>query len=355
MANKVMLPDYETYKKIMANLTTRNVEIAKNTKILMRIIDEQDAVNRYKWHNLPSGLNGQMLERILYYRGQGAFFKLSNDQFYFLPYNLNGSIDVYGRWTGITPLTFGGGETTTENEKDKKAVFIPGLVKKPIYDFPEELTEEIFENGCVLIHDYTKQLCETILPRYKIQDAVLEMMSEVFPLVRTQLINNCGVRAMRVQDENQAKEVENANEAIYRGAMSGRGLIPVVGATEMQNLSDGIGTKAEEYLLVLQSLDNFRLSCYGLDTGGFFQKKSHMLEAEQSMNAGHSNLIYQDGLTIRQNACDLINSIWGLGVWVEESESALAIDKNLDGVAVDENETTEVAKDIEMTGTGGEE
>ena len=47
--------------------------------INMRIIDEQDAVNRYKWINLPKGLNGQMIERILYYRGQGIMFTLETD------------------------------------------------------------------------------------------------------------------------------------------------------------------------------------------------------------------------------------------------------------------------------------
>ena len=42
----------------------------------LRIMDEQDAVNRFTWYNLPSGLNSRLMERILYYRGQGMFFKL---------------------------------------------------------------------------------------------------------------------------------------------------------------------------------------------------------------------------------------------------------------------------------------
>ena len=41
---------------------------------VLRIIDEQDAINRYKCYNLPDGLDRHLLERVLYYKGQGVFF-----------------------------------------------------------------------------------------------------------------------------------------------------------------------------------------------------------------------------------------------------------------------------------------
>ena len=86
----------------------------------LRIQDEQVAVNRYTWYNLPSSLDGQLLERILYYKGQAAFFYMpTNGSFYFLPYALNGSIDVYGRFMEITPLQFAGGTTSNEKGKEK--------------------------------------------------------------------------------------------------------------------------------------------------------------------------------------------------------------------------------------------
>ena len=96
----------------------------------------------------------------------------------------------------------------------------------------------------------------------------------------------------------------------------------------------------------MQALDNFRLSLYGLDNGGLFQKKAHMLEAEQDMNAGNIKLVYQDGLTIRQKFCDIVNSIWGLGIWCEASETVVDIDKNLDG---------EVADNQDQSGIPGEQ
>ena len=65
----------------------RKESLKPNLKKLLRIVDEQDAINRYTWYNLPSGLDGQLLERILYYRGQGMFFYVDElNTFYFLPY-----------------------------------------------------------------------------------------------------------------------------------------------------------------------------------------------------------------------------------------------------------------------------
>ena len=90
----------------------------------------------------------------------------------------------------------------------------------------------------------------------------------------------------------------------------------------------------------MQSLDNFRLSLYGLDNGGLFQKKSHMLEAEQEANAGHAKSPLDDGLMIRQHMCDVANALWGIGMSCEISETALSADMNGDMLSVDNQDQT---------------
>ena len=81
-----------------------------------RIIDEQDAVNRGKWYNLPNGITSQELERLLYYKGQLAFFYFEElDSFYFMPYALDGTIDFYGRYNIIHPVPM----TSGKEEKEK--------------------------------------------------------------------------------------------------------------------------------------------------------------------------------------------------------------------------------------------
>ena len=315
-----------------------------NIRKTLRVLDEQNAINRYRWYNLPSSLDGQLLERILYYRGQGMFFYMeANDTFYFLPYALNGTIDVYGRFQGVTPLPFNG---STDNEEGKEKPWITGLVRKPIYDVLGDDVNNKFTEVCVLLSDYSKQISQTNISRQILQEPILDAMAEAFPLARTSLIANSGIKGVRVNDEDQKAQVETGSRSITKAALNGKPWIPIVGQIEFQELTEGSALKSEEFLLYMQALDNFRLSLYGLDNGGLFQKKAHMLEAEQDMNAGNIKLVYQDGLTIRQKFCDIVNSIWGLGIWCEASETVTGIDKNLDG---------EVADNQDQSGIPGEQ
>ena len=164
-------------------------------------MDEQDAVNRFTWYNLPSGLNSRLMERILYYRGQGMFFKLQ-DKFYFLPYALDGTIDVYGRFTDVTPLPFNG--KASSDGKDKP--WITGLRRKVLYDIlmPEEIVmddgeidwgkvEALQDECCVLIKDYTEQISQTNISRQILQEPILDVMADMFPFMRTALLNGTGI------------------------------------------------------------------------------------------------------------------------------------------------------------------
>ena len=58
------------------------------------------------------------------------------------------------------------------------------------------------------------------------------------------------------------------------------------------------------------------------------------------MNQGKASLVLQDKLKNRQDFCDIVNSIWGLGIWCEISESVLGIDRDLDGEASDNDPQT---------------
>ena len=55
--------------------------VRSTIKAQLRIIDEQDAVNRFVWYNLPLDITSQELERLLYYRGQLYFFYFEESVF----------------------------------------------------------------------------------------------------------------------------------------------------------------------------------------------------------------------------------------------------------------------------------
>lgn len=311
-------------------------------KALFRIIDEQDAVTRYTWYNLPCNITSQELERLIYYKGQLAFFYCEPlDQFFFMPYALDGTIDFYGRYNRIHPVPMANG--TTEEEKKLYGAqmdYLSTLKLDVLYDIPLEPVDPY--TSCVLVHDYTKQMSQTVISRQVLNDPLLDVMSDTVPLMRTALFNSSGVLAMRVNSQDEQSNVKAANQAIDAAVLNGQRYIPVLGNIDFQELAGGETAKAEEFLMALQSLDNLRLSTHGLDSGGLFQKKSHMLESENSMNAGHARSALDDGLMIRQHMCDIANAIWGIGMSCEISESALMMDKNMDGMAVDNQDMSGV-------------
>lgn len=317
-------------------------KLKDGVKALFRIIDEQDAVTRYTWYNLPCNITSQELERLIYYKGQLAFFYCEPlDQFFFMPYALDGTIDFYGRYNRIHPVPMANG--TTEDEKKLYGAqmdYLSTLKLDVLYDIPLEPVDPY--TSCVLLHDYTKQMSQTVISRQVLNDPLLDVMSDTVPLMRTALFNSSGVLAMRVNSQDEQSNVKAANQAIDAAVLNGQRYIPVLGNIDFQELAGGETAKAEEFLMALQSLDNLRLSTHGLDSGGLFQKKSHMLESENSMNAGHARSALDDGLMIRQHMCDIANAIWGIGMSCEISESALMMDKNMDGMAVDNQDMSGV-------------
>ena len=137
----------------------------------------------------------------------------------------------------------------------------------------EELEEDTFTKSTVLLHDYTKQLPQSIIPRQQINDSILDVEAECIPFMRTNLIAASGVKGMRVNDADQQDDVFTANKQIISGALTGNVNVPIVGTVEFQELASQVGAKPAEYMLAMQSLDNFRLSTYGLENGGLFEKK----------------------------------------------------------------------------------
>ena len=284
--------------------------LKEDLKKFLRLVDEQDAVNRYVWYNLPANITSQELERMLYYKGQLCFFYDKDlEEFYFMPYALDGTIDFYGRYNQIHPVPMTSG---TEDKGNKaQAQYLAEKKLKCVYGIklPEELKAEDLDKSTVLLHDYTKQLAQTIIPRVQVNDSLIDVMAECIPFMRTSLISSTGINGIRVNDGDQQANVFDAGRSVEHAALTGNPWVPIIGNIEFQELTNGQVGKAEEYMLAMQSLDNLRLSGYGIDNGGLFEKKAHELQSEADINGGPVGLVLQDGLSIRQNFCNIVNSI----------------------------------------------
>ena len=284
--------------------------LKEDIKKFLRLIDEQDAVNRYVWYNLPANITSQELERMLYYKGQLCFFYDKDlEEFYFMPYALDGTIDFYGRYNTIHPVPMTSG--TDDKAGKAQAQYLASKKLKCVYGIkdPLELTKEDLMNSCVLLHDYTKQLSQTIIPRANVNDPILDVMANCVPYMNTSLLLSTGIEGIRVNDADQAEDVMIANSSMENAALTGEPYVPITGNVEFQELNNGQVGKSEEYMLAMQSLDNLRLSGYGIDNGGLFEKKAHVLQSEADINGGPIGLVLQDGASIRQNFCNIANSI----------------------------------------------
>lgn len=341
------IPDVKTIMNVYANLGLGNkCALKDDIKRQLRIVDEQDAIHRYNWFNLPSGLTGDKIERMLYYRGKLAFFyEELNDTFYCLPFCYDGQIDVYGEFSKMIPMTFG------TSKKEEKA-FGYGKSYDILKEYTIPATEKEYCNSAVVLFDYTPQMdINNIIPRYILQDSVIDTMAECFPLARTAMISNTGIRGMRVGTEDDAQNVNMASNSVLQAALNGTTYVPIVGQVDFQDLSTNGSANIDEFLKTMQSLNNFRKSCYGLDSGGIFEKNAHVLQSEQAANTATSENPYIDGLNIRQRFCDMINLFYGLNVWVEPNETAIHSDINRNGTTLESGEKPDVTN---VNVSGGE-
>lgn len=336
------------------------VDLKSDEKRRLRVIDEQDAIHRYKWYNIPCNLTSEDIERMLYYRGQLMFFYFpEDDRFYFMPYALDGTIDFYGRFNTVHPIPFSGGTTQEDKERIKNLQAILSTIKRDVaYDviLPDELTYNDFVGKCVILKDYTPQLSQTIIPRQELNDTLLDMMADVLCFARTNLLTGTGVRGMKVNDNDQAGFVIEAGNQMIDYARQGKAYIPISTQLNFEELGNqGHMSSVDDYLLTLQSLDNMRLSGMGLRNGGIFEKKAHLLESENAINQGNVDRVSQDGISLRQHFCNIVNSIWGFGMWCEISETALEQDTNMDGVQydIDHNEKQEADASSAIINQGG--
>lgn len=301
----------------------------------LRIMDEQQFLTRYKWYNLPYGLNENLVERILYYCGRAMFFYMpETDKFYFLPFTFSKELDVYGRMNRCTPLPFTGSSTT---ETMKSALSLE--TREPVYGFQiEDMTWKDFTGKCVICYDYSQQLSQTILSRQELNETIIDYEADMIPYMHTALLNSTGVEGIRVNSDDEQAEVRVASLGVQNAALNGIKWLPLKGRIEFQSLGVQSATQAQEYLLAMQSIDNFRQMAMGLGDGTLFQTRAHMLQTQADMAIGRVDGIYQDGLNRRQEFCNLVNSVFGVGIWCDVSEQATGYDKSLDGLIADENE-----------------
>lgn len=298
----------------------------------------QQFVRRYRWTGLPKGLDPTLMERILYYRGRVVLFKF-NEKYFAVPFALNGTIDVYGRYQTVVPLTFNGSVATDDDGKKSMTdgEFIQGMSVKVCYD-----VEDTEGKDAVILNDYTQGYSEWVLPRHQANKYYNSDLADIVVLIRHNLISSARVFSVRVLDEGQKESVlEEFNDMENNILENGKRIFPITASTSIEEFLKDKTLETQQYWECFVSLDNLRENLIGIENNGIFKKKERVLKGEQEIEAGSADLVYQDGLFNRQQMCESFNALFGENIWCEESEVISGVDVDMDGNIDDEEGSQE--------------
>ena len=296
-------------------------------------MDYQQYLTRFKWNNLPEGLDSELFERIMYFSGSAMFFYIKElDRFFFLPYGMSGEgtetgIDFYGRYNKLKPYSFNGstdgsGEKTAQGKRTKADIYLSTQIRDNIKDIPfvenEEEARKIYENGAVICFDYTPGLAYWNDSRNRISQSYVKYMVKVLIQTKSALINASGFNLFSADGEQDNELMQMQIDTINQDREEGQ-LAAVVSKLlgNIENIQSNAPAAMQDFWASLQSVDNLRLKSMGIRNDGLQQKSQYQNIQEQSMDINDSLQVYWNSFMERVKFSAIVNSIWGLDIYPE--------------------------------------
>jgi hypothetical protein len=296
-------------------------------------MDYQQYLTRFKWNNLPEGLDSELFERIMYFSGSAMFFYIKElDRFFFLPYGMSGEgtetgIDFYGRYNKLKPYSFNGstdgsGEKTAQGKRTKADIYLSTQIRDNIKDIPfvenEEEARKIYENGAVICFDYTPGLAYWNDSRNRISQSYVKYMVKVLIQTKSALINASGFNLFSADGEQDNEIMQMQIDTINQDREEGQ-LAAVVSKMlgNIENIQSNAPAAMQDFWASLQSVDNLRLKSMGIRNDGLQQKSQYQNIQEQSMDINDSLQVYWNSFMERVKFSAIVNSIWGLDIYPE--------------------------------------
>lgn len=324
--------------KEMFNILVNDVsKFEANVRRALRIKEETEFINRYDWSGLPLGMTQELLERILYYRGQAVGFMLEGE-FMFLPFALDAmndsGIDAYGRYKYVRPFSFNGTSYYEKTEGGKKEVrYKDGLLFDSLLlrvanrnQFSMEKALEDPETSCVLLYDYPKQLSQHIVPRSVVNGFLHEELSNILCMVHKNVVKSGVMWTIVVDTEAKKRAIEIELSGLEKSLIQKYAVV-LTSHTEFQELATPEPNNIPMLFEAYSSIDNLRKLFLGMENQGVFEKKQQMLQVETEQTGQTTSMVYNDGLRQRQEFCVYMNALFGTMMWVEGA----AEDQGADG------------------------
>ena len=295
--------------------------------VAFKKIDYQQYLTRFKWNNLPEGLDSELFERVMYFCGSAMFFYIPElKKFFFLPYGMANNdkelgIDFYGRFNQIKPYSFNGA-TQEKKENSSADVFLSTQIRDNIKDIPlvkdEEEAKKIFEKGAVICWDTTPGLSYYVECRNRDSQAFIKYMLDVLIQTKSALINASGFNLFATETESASDimqlQLDQINMDRQKGKLAGV-ISNMIG--KIENLQSNAPAAMQDFWASLQSVDNLRLKSMGIRNDGVQQKSQYQNIQEQSIDIDDAMQVYWNAFMERVKFSAIVNSIWGLGIYPE--------------------------------------
>lgn len=329
----------ETKKSLNIPTKCKSCRVFAEDPVIDRIgesfaaIDYKQYLTRFKWNNLPQGLDSELVERILYYSGSAMFFYIKElGKFYFLPYGMSGEgaetgIDFYGRFNRIKPYSFNGstdadGEKKANGKKSTSDLYLSTQIRDNIVDIPivetEEEAKKIYENGAVICWDHSPELAYNATSRNREARSYIKYMVKVLIQTKSALINASGFNLFAADGEQDNDIMQMQIDAINQDREKGQ-LAAVVSKKlgNIENLQSNSPAAMQDFWASLQSVDNLRLKSMGIRNDGMQQKSQYQNIQEQTMDVNDAMQVYWNAFMERIKFSAIVNSIWGLDIYPE--------------------------------------
>ena len=296
-------------------------------------IDYQQYLTRFKWNNLPEGLDSELFERILYFSGSAMFFYIKElKRFYFLPYAMSGEktqtgIDFYGRFNRLKPYSFNGSTDGSGEQEGGKRIsqadlYLSTQIRDNIKDVPmvetEEEAKKIYEEGAVICWDATPGLAYMCDSRNRDSQAFIKYMLDVLIQTKSALINASGFNLFSTATESAVEimqmQIDQINKDRERGKLSA---VVSKELGDIENLQSNAPAAMQDFWASLVSVDNLRLKSMGIRNDGLQQKSQYQNIQEQSIDIDDALQVYWNAFMERVKFSAIVNSIWGLGIYPE--------------------------------------
>ena len=246
------------------------------------------AISMFDWQNLPDTIDARFLELVLFAQGSCLFFQDEDIGYLTLRYAQNGWFDVYHNPIGRHVYADNG--YTADRDRTNSVIIWNNMLKT---------------NSMTMVQLYAKRL-------YELERTIdVNVRAQKTPILIT------GEDKEMLTLKNLYKDYDGNIPAIF----ADKSLRP----DSLKVLKTDAPYTADRLYVLKTQLFNECLTYLGISNVNI-QKRERLLNDEVNRNMGGTIASRYSRLEMRQKACEEINKMFGLDIWVEYKEDSRMYD-----------------------------